>query len=153
MWCANTGLGCVKFSLKMYFTGLSKNFKLYKIRSEWCFAVHQFRMWVSLSLLLRLWVAVYLWVMSEYVYLLFRGGGVVSNSPILWTVGWYGKTSLLYLLLCIGWMGKPSVTGFLLTYALSCWLCPASCTLEIAVQSLHSDCSTRINTLIKRHIT
>ena len=33
-----------------------------------------------------------------------------------------GKTSLLYLLLCIEWMGAPCVTGFLLTYVLSCWL-------------------------------
>ena len=69
MRCANTRLGYVKLSHKMYSTDLSKkNFKLCKIRSQRCFSVHQFRMWVSLSLLLRLWVAVYVWVMSECVY-------------------------------------------------------------------------------------
>jgi hypothetical protein len=64
---------------------------------------------------LRLWVAVYLWVVSEYVYLLFRGGGggLWSHTLNCWMV-LSGKTSLLYLLLCIEWMGKPSVTGFLL---------------------------------------
>jgi len=37
---------------------------------------------------LRPLVAVYLWVMSECVYLLFRGCGVVSNGLTLWTFGW-----------------------------------------------------------------
>ena len=57
-----------------------------------------------------------IWVMSEYICLLFHGGGVVSNGLTLncWMV-LSGKTSLLYLHLCIEWMGKPSVTGFLLT--------------------------------------
>jgi len=49
-------------------------------------------MWVSLSLLLRLWVAVYLWMMSEYVYF-----------DVSWGVVWYQMVSHSELLDGIVW--------------------------------------------------
>jgi len=81
-------------------------------------------MWVPLSLLLRLWVAVYLWVMSEYVYFAVSWvwcGIKWSRTPNCWMV-LSGKISLLFLLLCYKRTDTISVTGFLLTYVLSCWL-------------------------------
>jgi hypothetical protein len=79
----------------MYFTDLSKkNFKLYKISFLtvlFCKSVSDVGL---LSLLLRLWVAVYRWVMSGYVYFAVSWGWCGIKWSHALTGRWYSLVKL-----------------------------------------------------------